>query len=76
MTPLIRENLMATSQKQPAQPEDDGLVVHVHNQTPEEVANFWTFERRNAAKPVPMPEVVVSPPAAGAEQTPQNGKKS
>jgi hypothetical protein len=67
---------MATPQKQPAPKEDDGLVVHVHNQTPEEVAEFWTFERLNAAKPVPMPNVVAPPPTGGAEQTPKKGKKS
>ena len=83
---------MATPQKQPAQPEDDGLVVHVHNQSPEEVAEFWASERMNTAKPVPMPKVVVppppgatkpipmpksvAPPTGGNMQTPKKGKKS
>lgn len=61
---------MATPQKQPAQPEDDGLVVHIHNQSPEEVAEFWSSERMNTAKPVPMPKVVVPPPLGGTKPSP------
>lgn len=39
------------------QPEDDGLVIHVYNQSPEEVAQFWSSERMNNAKPIPMPTI-------------------
>ena len=40
---------------------DDGLVTHVHTETPAQVAEYWTPERMGSAKPVPMPSVVVPP---------------
>jgi hypothetical protein len=67
---------MAAPKKQPPQPADDGLVVHVHNQTAQEVAEYWTPDQMAAAKPVPMPKVVASPPpAGGSSPMPKKGKK-
>ena len=66
---------MAASKKQPPKPADDGLVVHVHVQTPQEVAEYWTDERVDSAAPLPMPKVLVPPPTTGGtKSTPKKGK--
>ncbi len=44
-----------STQATPPAPVDDGLVTHVHTETPAQVAEYWTPERMGSAKPVPMP---------------------
>lgn len=60
---------------QPTQPvkDDDGLVTHVHTETPAQVTEYWTPERMQEARPVPMPSVVVPPTIPPT--TPAVGKK-
>ncbi len=61
----------------PPAPADDGLVTHVHTETPAQVAEYWTPERMEGAKPVPMPSVVAPPtPPAVPMPTPKVDKKS
>lgn len=70
----IQEKVMPTPK--PPTPADDGLVTHVHSETPSQVAEYWTPDRMRDAQPVPMPVIIVppmcevKPPPAG-----EGGKK-
>jgi hypothetical protein len=68
---------MPTPKKQPMKQEDDGLVVHAHNETPQEVEAYWTAQRVKGAKPVPMPIVVlpIATEETPASPMPKKGKK-
>lgn len=63
---------MATSKKKPTENDDDGLVTHISEETPEQVAEYWTPERMREAKPVPMPTVVE--PDTGPSEDEAGGK--